>query len=290
MPAAWPVAWVQLSSALPIPATHANKAATCHPHRPAGKVLVNDQPVLKAGHQVSGAARVDIIAEQPKYVCRAGLKLEAGLAHFGVDIQGKQALDSGLSTGGFTDCLLQHGAAAVVGVDVGYGQVAERIRTDPRVTVMERTNLRHLRRAGLPDGAPVDLITLDVSFISLLKLLDAVCDLLAPAGELLLLIKPQFEAGKAQVGAGGVVRDPAVHAEVIQRVVVAYEAAGFECQGWRESPIKGATSGNTEFLAYFKRRRRPDSAGKGLGEAAAVAAEARADEGLTPGSHEAGEG
>eukprot|EP00887_Chlorella_sp_A99_P003384 scaffold7.g3384.t1 len=227
-----------------------------------GKVLVNDQPVKKAGHQVGDAARVEIIAEQPKYVCRAGLKLEAALDHFGV--AGRRALDSGLSTGGFTDCLLQRGAASVVGVDVGYGQasegvepvvfssVAERVRTDPRVTVMERTNLRHLRRGDLPGGTPVDLVTLDLSFISLLKLLDAVCDVLAPWGELVVLIKPQFEAGKAQVSVGGVVRDPAVHREVIARVVAAYEAAGFRCQGWRESPIKGATSGNTEFLAHFK--------------------------------------
>ncbi|EFN57130.1 hypothetical protein CHLNCDRAFT_21492 [Chlorella variabilis] len=217
-----------------------------------GKVLVNDRPVLKAGTQVPESATVVITAEQPKYVCRAGLKLEAALQHWGIAVEGKRALDSGLSTGGFTDCLLQHGAAAVVGVDVGYGQVAERVRTDPRVRVMERTNLRALR---LPDigGAAVDLVTLDLSFISVAKVLDTVCDVLRPDGELVVLIKPQFEAGKEQVGSGGVVRDPAVHRQVIDRVVATYEAAGFACQGWKESPIKGAAAGNTEFLSYFRR-------------------------------------
>ncbi|KAI7843482.1 hypothetical protein COHA_002958 [Chlorella ohadii] len=236
-----------------------------------GKVLVNDQPVTKAGAQVSDAASVVIIAEQPKYVCRAGLKLEAALEHWGIDVHGKTALDSGLSTGGFTDCLLQNGAASVIGVDVGYGQVAERVRTDPRVRVMERTNLRALR---LPDigGRPVDLVTLDLSFISVLKVLDAVCDVLCPDGEAVVLIKPQFEAGKEQVSAGGVVRDPAVHRQVIDKVVAAFEGAGFACQGWRESPIKGASSGNTEFISYF--RRIPGSAAATSATAATQAAEA----------------
>ncbi|KAI3435011.1 hypothetical protein D9Q98_003063 [Chlorella vulgaris] len=218
-----------------------------------GKVLVNDRPVIKAGAQVSDAASVVINATQPKYVCRAGLKLEAALQHWGIDVAGKTALDSGLSTGGFTDCLLQHGAASVVGVDVGYGQVAERVRVDPRVRVMERTNLRALRLGDI-GGSPVDLVTLDLSFISVLKVLDAVCDVLRPDGELVVLIKPQFEAGKAQVSAGGVVRDPAVHRQVIDRIVAAVEEVGFACQGWLESPIKGAASGNTEFVSYFRRQ------------------------------------
>lgn len=127
---------------------------------------MNDRPVLKSGTPVSKNAKVVITAEQPKYVCRAGLKLEAALHHFGVDPTGYRALDSGLSTGGFTDCLLQHGAKEVIGVDVGYGQVAEKIRTDERVTMMERTNLRHLRLADLPGEKCVDLVTLDLSFIS----------------------------------------------------------------------------------------------------------------------------
>lgn len=255
--------------------------------------MVDDRPVLKAGTSIPASATIVITAEDPKYVCRAGLKLEAALRHFGVDPTGLTALDSGLSTGGFTDCLLQHGAAHVVGVDVGYGQVAERVRTHPQVTVMERTNLRHLRRADLPGGELVDIVTLDLSFISgdqpgyghsrctgglalrfviilqrpvlradvcawrfraVLKVIDAICDVLKPDGQLIVLIKPQFEAGKQQVGAGGVVRDPAVHAEVIERVVAGLRDLGFQCSGWMESPIKGATSGNTEFLAHFKRQ------------------------------------
>jgi 23S rRNA (cytidine1920-2'-O)/16S rRNA (cytidine1409-2'-O)-methyltransferase len=127
---------------------------------------VDDRPVTKAGTPVSVSANVAIKAEQPKYVCRAGLKLEAALQHFHVDPTARRALDAGLSTGGFTDCLLQHGAAEVIGVDVGYGQVAERVRTDPRVIVMERTNFRHLRRSDLPGARFVDLVTLDLSFIS----------------------------------------------------------------------------------------------------------------------------
>lgn len=133
----------------------------------AGLVTVNGQPVLKAGTGVDPASsRIDLLADPPRYVCRAGLKLEAALDHFSLDPKGWTTLDAGLSTGGFTDCLLQRGARRVVGVDVGYGQVAERVRQHPAVTVMERTNVRHLRRAALPGGEPVDLVTLDLSFIS----------------------------------------------------------------------------------------------------------------------------
>ncbi|PSC67440.1 hemolysin A isoform B [Micractinium conductrix] len=251
-----------------------------------GKVLVNGRPVTKAGTPVGDPAAVTITAEQPKYVCRAGLKLEAALQHWGIDVCGKAALDSGLSTGGFTDCLLQHGAARVVGVDVGYGQVAERVRTDPRVAVMERTNLRQLRLGDI-GGQQVDLVTLDLSFISSTKMLDTVCDVLRPGGELLLLIKPQFEAGKEQVSAGGVVRDPAVHQQVIDRVVAAWEGAGFQCQGWRESPIKGANAGNTEFLSYF-RRLGGDAAAGGGGAAAAAAAAAEGSASAAAAGGEAG--
>ncbi|KAL4435580.1 hypothetical protein ABPG77_002543 [Micractinium sp. CCAP 211/92] len=236
-----------------------------------GKVLVNGRPVLKAGTPVSDASTVVITAEQPKFVCRAGLKLEAALDHWGIDVAGKAALDSGLSTGGFTDCLLQRGAASVVGVDVGYGQVAEKVRTDPRVRVMERTNLRSLRLADI-GGAPVDIVTLDLSFISSTKMVDTVCDVLRPDGELVLLIKPQFEAGKEQVSAGGVVRDPAVHRQVIEKVVGAWEGAGFACQGWKESPIKGAASGNTEFISYFVRQLGSGQSPAALSAAAAAAA------------------
>jgi 23S rRNA (cytidine1920-2'-O)/16S rRNA (cytidine1409-2'-O)-methyltransferase len=218
-------------------------------------VFVNDKAVLKAGTPVPATANVIITAEQPKYVCRAGLKLEAALDHFKIDPTGYSALDSGLSTGGFTDCLLQRGAKRVVGVDVGYGQVAEKVRVDPRVTIMERTNLRHLRASDLPEGAaPVDIVTLDLSFISSLKMRETVCDVLKlHGGQLLLLIKPQFEAGKAEVNTGGVVRDPEVRAKVVNNVIEGWKEVGFECLGWMESPIKGATAGNTEYLAHFIR-------------------------------------
>lgn len=214
---------------------------------------MDDKAVLKAGTQVSYTSNVIITAEQPKFVCRAGLKLEAALDHFNVSVEGLTALDSGLSTGGFTDCMLQRGASRVIGVDVGYGQVAEKIRVDPRVTVMERTNLRHVRKADLALQAPIDIVTLDVSFISSLKMREAVCDVIREDGEggLMLLIKPQFEAGKAEVGTGGVVRDPQVRAAVVDSVIKGWEEVGFRCQGWMESPIKGAASGNTEYLAYF---------------------------------------
>lgn len=338
-----------------------------------GKVLVNGQPVTKAGTKVGEGVSVRLTAEVPKYVCRAGLKLEAALDAFGINPDGMVCLDSGLSTGGFTDCLLQRGARLVFGVDVGYGQVAERVRTDPRVVVMERTNVRLMaldmlvqaaaasagRRGDIPnavdsdsgvcgssgssssdgsgaaavggkgatmhgvagtggeddrglqqqelvqqyqapqqqqllprqeqDGqeqqapqqqqqqllpqqqqggqeqqapqqqhveavgseAPVNLVTLDLSFISVLKVLPAVVACMAPGAQAVVLIKPQFEAGKAQVGAGGVVRDPAVHEEVIRKVTQGAAEFGLRRLGLIESPIKGATGGNTEFLAHF---------------------------------------
>ncbi|XP_008458093.1 uncharacterized protein LOC103497628 isoform X2 [Cucumis melo] len=184
-----------------------------------GKVLVDGKVISKAGTPVADKAKVEIIAEVPKYVCRAGLKLEAAIEQLDVDVNGKVALDAGLSTGGFTDCLLQHGASFVYGVDVGYGQVADKIRRDERVCVMERTNLRYL--AGLPQK--VDIVTLDLSFISILL-----------------------------VGGGGIVRDPQVHQEVLEKIIKGVENFGFCSKGWIESPLKGA-EGNTEFLVCFDR-------------------------------------
>ncbi|GFH31566.1 S4 RNA-binding domain-containing protein [Haematococcus lacustris] len=183
----------------------------------------------------------------------AGLKLEAALAHFGVDVHGLVCLDSGQSTGGFTDCLLQHGAAHVYGVDVGYGQLADKVRRDERVTALERFNLRYLNPTDLPQQ--VDLATLDLAFISVLKVIPAVVSVLkpSPAGQLLVLIKPQFEAGPEHVKAGGLVRSAAVHRDVIARVTQGICEAGFECRGVIESPLKGDRSGNTEFLAHFTR-------------------------------------
>ena len=214
-----------------------------------GKVLVNGQPVTKAGTKLRPDVKILITAETPKYVCRGGLKLEKALDEFEIDPNNLVALDSGLSTGGFTDCLLQRGATRVYGVDVGYGQVHEQIRTDPRVTVMERTNLRYLQ--PLPE--PVDLACLDLSFISVLKVLPAVAAATRPGGRLVVLIKPQFEAKRSQIGSKGVVRDPKVHEEVIARVIDGAGTMGWEYVRHTVSPIKGAKEGNTEFLALFNR-------------------------------------
>eukprot|EP00898_Chlorokybus_atmophyticus_P002332 jgi/Chlat1/309/Chrsp1S00216 len=213
------------------------------------KVRVDGVPVTKAGSPTSFAAIVEVFAEEPKFVCRAGFKLESALDHFGIDVSSKVVMDAGLSTGGFTDCLLQRGAAHVYGVDVGYGQVCDKIRNDSRVVVMERTNLRHLRE--LPE--PVDMVTLDLSFISVLLVMDAVAAVLKPGGDLVVLIKPQFEARREQVGKGGIVRDAHVHDEVISRVVGGITSRGFTNHGWLPSPTKG-TDGNQEFLAHFTRK------------------------------------
>ncbi|KAL0419402.1 UNVERIFIED_CONTAM: putative rRNA methyltransferase YqxC [Sesamum radiatum] len=213
-----------------------------------GKVFVDGKVVNKCGTPVSDKAVVEIKAEVPKYVCRAGHKLEAALEQLEIDVTGKVALDSGLSTGGFTDCLLQHGASFVYGVDVGYGQVADKIRRDDRVKVIERTNLRYL--SELPQK--VDLATLDLSFISILTVLPAVVSVMKDDATLVTLIKPQFEAHRSQVGGGGIVRDPLVHQEVLAKIINGVQDFGFECKGWIESPLKGA-DGNKEFLASFSR-------------------------------------
>jgi 23S rRNA (cytidine1920-2'-O)/16S rRNA (cytidine1409-2'-O)-methyltransferase len=213
-----------------------------------GYATVNGMPETKAGTLVKEDDQVELNIETPKYVCRAGTKLEHALSHFGVDVKDKIILDAGLSTGGFTDCLLQMGAKKIYGVDVGYGQVHEKIRHDPRVVVMERTNLRHL--TTLPES--VDIVTLDLSFISILKVMDAVNALLKPDGILLTLIKPQFEAERKDVGRGGIIKNPAVHERVLKTVIAGIEAYGFESLGHTESPILGG-SGNKEFLALFKR-------------------------------------
>ncbi len=214
-----------------------------------GKVVVDGKIMTKAGVAVSDDAVITLDVQEPKYVSRAGFKLEKALDHFGIDVREKVVLDAGLSTGGFTDCLLQRGVSKVYGVDVGYGQVHEKIRRDARVVVIERTNLRTL--SPLPEK--VDLVTLDLSFISVLKVMDTICTVLKPNGELVVLIKPQFEARRDQVGKGGIIKDPAIHQEIIEKVIHGIEAYGFKSQGWIESPIEGA-SGNKEFLAYFKRQ------------------------------------
>lgn len=213
-----------------------------------GKVSVDGQVITKAGHPTTLEAIVLVQDEQPPYVCRAGVKLAHALDYFSINPEGLVVLDAGLSTGGFTDCLLQRGAQKVYGVDVGYGQVHEKIAHDPRVCVMERTNLRNVTE--LPER--VDLVTLDLSFISLTKIIPVITTLLKPHGACVALIKPQFEARREQVGRGGIVKDSAVHQEVIERVTSAFQEAGFTCKGVTPSPITG-TSGNVEFLGYFVR-------------------------------------
>jgi 23S rRNA (cytidine1920-2'-O)/16S rRNA (cytidine1409-2'-O)-methyltransferase len=213
-----------------------------------GKVSVNGKVVNKPGTMIADDAVLSYAIEEPKYVSRAGFKLEKALDHFGIDVTGLTAMDAGLSTGGFADCLLQRGARKVYGIDVGYGQVHEKIRNDSRVLLKERTNLREVTDLG----ELVDLVTLDLSFISVLKVMDAVDAILAPNGTLIVLIKPQFEARKEEVGRGGIIKDAKIHAEVIDRVRTGIERYGFTCHGVIESPIAGAT-GNKEFLAYFTR-------------------------------------
>lgn len=213
-----------------------------------GRVSVDGQVMTKSGVQINEQAEVVVDIQEPKFVSRAGFKLEKALDHFGIDVNGLVALDAGLSTGGFTDCLLSRGVIRIYGVDVGYGQVHEKIRNDARVVVMERTNLRDLRDVG----EKVDLVTLDLSFISLLKVLDAVCAVLKDDGALVVLIKPQFEAQRHEVGRGGIIKDPAIHQAVIQKITQGLGEYGFTIHGVIESPIEGSM-GNKEFLAYCTR-------------------------------------
>lgn len=213
----------------------------------AGEVLVNGQVVDKPGTRVSPDASIEILAPLP-YVSRGGLKLEAALDAFHLAVEGLIAADVGASTGGFTDCLLQRGAARVYAIDVGYGQLAWQLRRDPRVVVMERTNARYLER--LPE--PVDLVVIDVSFISLELILPRAVDWLRADGQIIALIKPQFEAGPEQVGRGGVVKDPAVHAAVLRRIAHWAIERGLAVHGLMASPLLGP-AGNVEFLIYLSK-------------------------------------
>ncbi len=213
----------------------------------AGDVLADDQPVIKPGHPVRQDARITVKETCP-YVSRGGLKLAGGLRAFDIDPRGLVCLDVGASTGGFTDCLLQNGAARIYAVDVGYGQLAWKLRQDDRVTVIERTNVRYLPENALPE--PVDLITIDVSFISLKLVIPAVLKFLKPEGRILALIKPQFEIGKGRVGKGGVVRDPADHREVLDDLAAFAAGQNLACQTPATSPIVGP-KGNVEFFNIF---------------------------------------
>jgi 23S rRNA (cytidine1920-2'-O)/16S rRNA (cytidine1409-2'-O)-methyltransferase len=223
----------------------------------AGKVLVGGQKIDKAGVGVDTEAEIRLLGEDLKYVGRGGLKLEKALEHWQIDVAGKVCLDVGASTGGFTDCLLQHGAARVIAVDTGHGQIDFRLRQDPRVRLLEKTNARYLSRDQV--GDPVDFIAMDVSFISATLVLPAVIAAAFPEApvdrrgrKMVVLVKPQFEVGRGQVGKGGVVRDPALHDQAVQKVGSAAEALGFHREGVIPSPITGA-SGNHEFLLFLTR-------------------------------------
>lgn len=213
----------------------------------AGQVLVNEKKIEKAGALVPEDADIRILGSQMPYVSRGGLKLEAALREFKIDVTGRTALDVGASTGGFTDCLLQRGAKKVYAVDVGYGQMAWRLRQDPRVILMERTNIRTLDPMLILE--PVDIAAIDVSFISLEKVIPHVIKLLSHSGEIVALIKPQFEVGKEQVGKGGIVRDETSRRAAVESIVEFVCKQGLAVKGVMQSPITGQ-EGNVEFLIH----------------------------------------
>ncbi len=211
----------------------------------AGEVRVNGEVRDKPGMRVDPDVELEI-RQTPRFVSRGGDKLAAALDQFPVSVEGRICADVGASTGGFTDCLLQHGAARVYALDVGYGQIDYRLRSDPRVVVIERTNARYV--TALPE--PVSLIVMDVSFIPLHTLFPVLRGWLTPSADLIPLIKPQFEAGKEAVGKGGVVRDPAVHRRVLQEVLASAQEHGYHVRGLIPSPLRGP-AGNVEFLAWL---------------------------------------
>ena len=216
----------------------------------AGQVLVNEQKIDKPGTQVPEEAAIRLLGEKLKYVSRGGLKLEKALQIFPISVEGKTVADIGASTGGFSDCALQNGAVKVYAVDVGYGQLAWKLRSDERVVNMERTNVRYLEAESL--GELVDAATIDVAFISLDKVLPAVHKLLKPTGFVIALVKPQFEAGREEVGKKGVVRDKGVHLSVIESIIDFAPSVGMTVMGLDFSPIKGP-EGNIEYLCYMKK-------------------------------------
>jgi 23S rRNA (cytidine1920-2'-O)/16S rRNA (cytidine1409-2'-O)-methyltransferase len=215
----------------------------------AGAVLVNDQPVLKAGTLISPEDSIELRGREMPFASRGGLKLDSVLNTLQLDVADKICLDVGASTGGFTDCLLQHGAQRIYAVDVGYGQLAWKLRQDPRVVVIERTNIRKMSSGALPH--PVDLVTIDVSFISLKIVVPAVLKYLKKNARIIALIKPQFEVGKDQVGKGGVVRDPALHNQVIEQLTEFFAGIGLQTESVVPSPLLGP-KGNREFFVYLK--------------------------------------
>ena len=226
----------------------------------AGNVFVNGQREDKAGSMFDEKAEIEVRGHKLPYVSRGGLKLEKAVKSFKLSLEGKICMDVGSSTGGFTDCMLQNGARKVYAVDVGHGQLAWSLRNDERVVCMERTNIRYVTEREISEK--IEFVSVDVSFISLGKVLPPVKALLAEDARLVCLIKPQFEAGREKVGKKGVVRDPAVHAEVITRVMDYAQDTGFVCLGLDFSPVKGP-EGNIEYLLYLKNREAGVSADDG---------------------------
>jgi 23S rRNA (cytidine1920-2'-O)/16S rRNA (cytidine1409-2'-O)-methyltransferase len=215
-----------------------------------GKVLVNGHPVTKAGEMVGTNASIEFRGEDNPYVSRGGLKLDAALKHFQISVRNKTAMDVGSSTGGFTDVMLQQGARRVYCIDVGYGQLAWKLRQDPNIVLLERTNIRHLENDRIPEA--IDIATIDVSFISLSKVVPKVLEFLKEKGEIVALIKPQFEVGKGEVGKGGIVKDAAKRQAAVERVRQELESLGLTTVGIIESPIHGQ-KGNVEYLLYAKK-------------------------------------
>ena len=220
-----------------------------------GNVFVENQREDKAGATFDTEAEITVKGNMLKYVSRGGLKLEKAMTHFGITLEGKVCMDIGASTGGFTDCMLQNGAVKVYSVDVGYGQFAWKLRQDPRVVCMEKTNIRYVTPADIDDV--LDFASVDVSFISLTKVLIPARELLRDGGEMVCLIKPQFEAGREKVGKKGVVRDPAVHLEVLEHFLTHAKESHFTVLGITYSPIRGP-EGNIEYLGYLKKCDEPD--------------------------------
>lgn len=215
-----------------------------------GKVFVNGMPSPKAGAMVAEDAAIELKGEDIPYVSRGGLKLEAAVTHFNISLKDKTAMDVGSSTGGFTDCMLQNGAKKVYCIDVGYGQLAWKLRQDQRIVLIERTNIRYLERNKIPDE--IDIAAIDVSFISLTKVVPAVLEFLKKDGEIIALIKPQFEVGKGEVGKGGIVKDEAKRLKTVEYVRESLESLGLETIGVMQSPIAGQ-KGNIEFLICMKK-------------------------------------
>lgn len=215
-----------------------------------GIVYVNGQKEDKAGTAFEDTAAIEVRGNTLPYVSRGGLKLEKAMTHFGLNLEGKVCMDVGASTGGFTDCMLQNGAVKVFAVDVGHGQLDWKLRNDPRVVCMERTNIRYVTPEQI--GEPVDFASIDVSFISLTKVLGPVREILREGGQIVCLIKPQFEAGREKVGKKGVVREPGVHLEVIRMVADFARVGGFDLLDLEYSPIKGP-EGNIEYLLHLRK-------------------------------------